>query len=100
MLRILSKNDNFEELTNKELVLVDFFAEWCGPCKMLGPHLKELSDQFDIVKVNVDEFEELARKYGIMSIPALYLFKNGEVIDKKIGYQEKEELENWLKSKI
>ena len=99
-MRILNQKDNFDELIKGDLTLVDFFADWCGPCKMLAPNLEELSDEFNIVKVNVDEFEDLARRYGIMSIPALYLFKNGEVIDKKIGYQETEELRNWLSSKI
>ncbi len=99
-MKILAQNDNFDELIKNDLVLVDFFADWCGPCKMLIPVLEELSKTYNVVKVNVDEFEEIARKYGIMSIPALYLFKNGELIDKKIGYRELDELENWLKSKI
>ena len=99
-MKILEQKDNFDELIKGDLTLVDFFANWCGPCKMLAPNLEELADEFNIVKVNVDEFEDLARRYGIMSIPALYLFKNGEVIDKKIGYQETEELRNWLTSKI
>ena len=98
MLKIMNKSDNFDELINKDLVLVDFYADWCGPCKMLIPNLEKLEDEFDIIKVNVDEFEELARKYYIMSIPALYVFKNGEVIDKKIGYQDLDELRNWLES--
>ena len=100
MLRVVSKDDNFDELINGELTLVDFYADWCGPCRMLIPNLEELSKEYNVVKVNVDSFEELARKYGIMSIPALYLFRNGEVIDRKIGYQELSELESWLKSKI
>ncbi len=99
-MKILSKDDQFDELISNELTLVDFFADWCGPCKMLIPNLEKLSDKYNIVKVNVDEFPDLARRYRIMSIPALFLFKNGEVIDNKIGYQELEELESWLKSKI
>ena len=99
-MKVLAQSDNFDELIKNDLVLVDFFANWCGPCKMLIPILEELSKTYNVVKVNVDEFEELARKYGIMSIPALYLFKNGKVIDKKIGYQELEELRKWLKSKM
>ena len=98
-MKILTKEDNFEELVSGELVLVDFFADWCGPCKMLAPNLEELSKEYNVIKVNVDEFEELARKYAIMSIPALYLFKKGEVIDKKIGYQELDELKEWLNVK-
>ena len=99
-MKILSKDDNFKEIINNDLVLVDIFANWCGPCKMLIPVLEELSSKYNIVKVNVDEFEELAREYGIMSIPTLYLFKNGEVIAKTIGYKDKEEIESWITSKI
>ena len=100
MMKILSENDNFNELTKSDFILVDFFANWCGPCKMLIPNLEELSKEYNILKVDVDKFEALAREYKIMSIPALYLFKNGKVIDKKIGYQELEELRKWLKSKM
>ena len=98
-MKLLNNNDSFDELINEKLVLVDFFADWCGPCKMLTPNLEELSKDYKIVKVNVDEFEDIARRYGIMSIPALYLFKDGEVIDKKIGYQSLDELQEWLNSK-
>ena len=99
MLKIMNKDDNFNDLISEGLILVDFFADWCGPCKMLIPNLEELSKDYNVVKVNVDEFEDVARNYSIMSIPALYLFKNGEVIDKKIGYQDLNELKEWLKSK-
>ena len=98
-MKILSQNDNFDELIKGDLVLVDFYAEWCGPCKMLAPNLEALSKEFNIVKVNVDEFEELARRYGIMSIPSLYIFRNSEVLDHKVGYQDLDELREWLKSK-
>ena len=102
MLVIELNKENFEkEVNNSPMpVLIDFWASWCGPCKMLIPVLEELSSKYNIVKVNVDEFEELAREYGIMSIPALYLFKNGEVIAKTIGYKDKEEIESWITSKI
>ncbi len=98
-MKIMSKDDNFDTLISNGLVLVDFYADWCGPCKMLAPKLEELSHDYNIVKVNVDEFEDVAFKYGIMSIPALFLFKDGELIDKKIGYQEIDELRHWLESK-
>jgi len=98
-MKIMNENDNFDELIKDGLVLVDFYADWCGPCKMLAPNMEELSKEYNVVKVNVDEFEDVARKYGIMSIPALYLFKDGEVIDKKVGYQDLEELKAWLTSK-
>ena len=98
MLKILNKNDNYDDLINNELVLVDFFAEWCGPCKMLIPNLEKLSEEFEVIKVNVDEFPELARRYGIMSIPTLYVFKKGELVSKKIGYLEFDQLNEWMKS--
>lgn len=76
-------------------VLVDFWAEWCGPCMMLGPIVEEVSEEIDDVKfckVNCDEAREIALEYGIMSIPTLLLFENGELKDQKIGYMEKDEL--------
>lgn len=87
--------DNFENLINNDVVLVDFFANWCGPCKMLSPVLNDIASErsnVKIVKVDVDKNEELAKKYGIMSIPTLLLFKNGQVIDKHIGYISKDML--------
>lgn len=75
-------------------VLVDFFAEWCGPCKAAAPILDELADaggeKYDIIKVNVDENQELAGKFGIMSIPTVVLFKDGEEVDRKIGFAGKQ----------
>ena len=100
VIKLNNENFNKEVKESSKLVLIDFYADWCGPCKMLIPVLEELSSKYNIVKVNVDEFEELAREYGIMSIPALYLFKNGEVIAKIIGYKDKEEIESWITSKI
>lgn len=83
-------NENFDKTINSgKVVLVDFWANWCGPCKMIAPVIeeveKDISDKAVIGKVDVDNEEELARKFGIMSIPSLLLFKNGEVIDKMIG---------------
>ncbi len=91
--------NNFDNLTSKGLVLVDFFANWCGPCRMLATQLENLANnrsEFDIVKINVDENQNLSKKYGIMSIPALLLFKDGNLIDNKIGYMSEEEIENWI----
>ncbi len=90
---------NFKELVSDELVLVDFFATWCGPCKMLGPVLEELeNDRSDvkIVKVDIDESRSLAREYGVMSVPTLFLFKNGSIVSQKSGYMPKEMLTNWI----
>ena len=71
------KNENFNEEINKEKVLVDFYADWCGPCRAMGEVLENIND-LDILKVNVDEHHDLAEKYGVMSIPTVILFSNGE----------------------
>ncbi len=91
------KNSDFEEkiLKSDKPVLVDFFATWCGPCRMLAPVLEEIASEhpeYVIAKVNVDEEPELARKYNIMSIPALFVIRDGDVTDKAVGYKPKEEL--------
>lgn len=91
--------EKFNDLIHKELVLVDFFATWCGPCKMLGPVLEELASdrgRVDIVKIDVDECENLARNYGIMSVPTLLLFKNGSLVSKRSGYMPKEQISSWI----
>lgn len=92
---IHGKEENFDELISKDLVLVDFFAEWCGPCKMLAPILEELND-IDIVKIDVDECPNLARKYGIMSVPTLMIFKNKQLKSSQSGFLSKSMLEEWI----
>ena len=85
-------------------VLVDFWAEWCGPCKTLTPILEELSTEMngkiEIMKVNLDENQELAMKYSIRSIPSLLLFEKGELLDMKVGLLPKSDLKEWIQSKI
>ena len=99
-MEIIHANEtNFNDLVMNGKVLVDFFATWCGPCKMLTPILEELaSDRNDtkIVKVDVDECEGIARQFGIMSIPTLIKFENGNIMDKKVGFMSKEVLTTWL----
>lgn len=99
-MKYLETKDNFKDLIKEGNVLVDFYAEWCGPCRMLGPILEEVSNEnkdITIIKVNVDNFEDLAREYGIMSIPTVILFKNGKESNKKIGFINKDELLEFIK---
>lgn len=90
--------EQFDELTKSGTVLVDFFATWCGPCRMLAPVLEELEQETDvtIAKVDVDESGELARKFGIMSIPTLILFKDGQAVKKAVGFQDKQSLKKFV----
>ena len=103
---VLNLNDsNFEEqvLKNENLVLCDFWAEWCGPCKQISPILEELSEELKenkvtIAKVNIDENPETPSKYGIMSIPTLLLFKEGKLISTQVGLQQKSDLISWIQN--
>ncbi len=99
MIKELSNEDFFEEI-KEGLVLVDFFATWCGPCQRMAPIMEDLSKEIKnvkIIKVDVDEHEEIARKYGIMSIPTIILFHNGEIEKKQIGFVPAEILKQWFK---
>lgn len=103
---VVVTNDNFQkEVLESELpVLVDFWAAWCGPCKMIAPVVEEIAEEFKgqvkVCKLNVDENGETASKYGIMSIPTLILFKNGDVAGQQIGFQPKEALAQFVKGHI
>ena len=89
------KNEKFEELI-KEKVLVDFYANWCGPCKMIAPELEKVESNIKVVKVDVDEYEELARTYGVMSIPTLILFEEGKEVKRNIGFMDKDRIEKFI----
>ncbi|TVS05931.1 MAG: thioredoxin [Rhodobacteraceae bacterium] len=85
-------------------VVVDFWAEWCGPCKQIGPALEELSTEYEgrvkITKVNVDENPDTAASLGIRGIPALFLFKDGQVVSNKVGAAPKSALQSWIDSAV
>lgn len=93
-------DQTFTTETSEGVVLVDFWAPWCGPCKMIAPVLEELDaelgEKAKIVKIDVDENQETAAKFGVMSIPTLLVFKNGEVVDQVVGFQPKEALAELL----
>ena len=95
MIKYLEKEEDFNNLI-QDKVLVDFYADWCGPCKRLGAILEEIND-IDILKVNVDLFQNISNKYGVMSIPTLIIFDKGNVIKKSIGFKTKEELIEFIK---
>lgn len=98
MVKIIKSNE-FNEVLKNEIVLVDFFANWCGPCKMLSPIIEQVSNEITdvtFVKVDVDESPDLASMFGIMSIPTLLLFKNGELKNKTMGFMSKSDLIDFI----
>ena len=99
-----TKDENFEKdvLNSSIPTLVDFWAEWCGPCKQIGPILEEIAeekkDQLKIVKLNIDENPKTLQEYGVRGIPTLMIFKDGNLIDSKIGMMSKSSLSAWIES--
>lgn len=97
-------NDNFNEEVNenKDTLIIDFWAEWCGPCKLLSPIIEELAKEFEgkiyFAKVNLDNNQDLAMKFSIRSIPTLLLFKKGQLKDTKVGLLSKSDLKDWILS--
>ena len=99
---ITVKSENFESevLNSEKPVLVDFWASWCGPCRMLSPIVDEIAEEVQTIKVgkvNVDEQQDLAGKFGVMSIPTLILFKNGQPVNKSVGAKSKAALLDFIK---
>lgn len=93
------KSDEFkkEVLKSKDAVLVDFYADWCGPCQMLSPIMDEIAKEYDVFKVNTDEEGDLAYEYGIMSIPCVIAFKDGKEVARSVGFTDKESILEMLK---
>ncbi len=103
MVKKISQNE-FEQVKNDEIAVIDFSAEWCGPCKMLAPVLEEVSDELgesvSFYSVDVDQNMDLAQQYKIVSIPALIVLKKGEKADMQVGFLPKEEVLDFIKSQM
>lgn len=100
VITVTSENFESEVLNSEKPVLVDFWASWCGPCRMLSPIVDEIAEEVQTIKVgkiNVDEQQDLAGKYGVMSIPTLILFKNGQPVNKSVGAKSKAALLDFIK---
>lgn len=100
--KVDNKNFKSEVMDSDVPTVVDFWAEWCGPCKMIGPSLEELSDEMagkvKITKLNIDENPDLAAQFGVRSIPTLLIFKGGEPVGMQVGAKPKSALSDWIKS--
>lgn len=96
---VVLKNESLDDLTKEGMVVIDFFATWCGPCQMLGPVLEDVAakrEDVKIIKVDVDEHQELAMKHGVMSVPTLVLFKDNKEVAKQSGFMNEDALNEWV----
>ena len=102
--QVAEENFQSEVLGSETPVLVDFWAEWCGPCRMIAPVLEQVAEEYEgrlqVKKLNVDEAQQTAFRYNVRSIPTLILFKNGEVKASKVGATSKSQLEDWIRDNV
>lgn len=102
-MKVIDEKEYKEQVLNSSgVVLLDFFASWCGPCRMIAPILEEVEEELDIkvFKMDVDECENVPREYGVMSIPTVCIFKDGKFQEKFLGFRQKEEIEDIIKRYI
>ncbi len=95
MLKHYDDNMDLKEIVKEGNVVVDFFATWCGPCKMLGGELEELAkenDTIEIIKIDIDQYEDLAHEYGVMVVPTIYFYQDGELLSRETGFMPKEKM--------
>ena len=99
-MELILNKDNFDETIKDGVVLVDFWATWCGPCKMLAPNIEAVAEEYDgrvkVCKVDVDDNPDIAQRYSIFSIPTVFIFKDGELKEKLVGFRAKSQLEEVL----
>ena len=98
---IYANNENFKENTAKGTIILDFYADWCAPCRMIGPVLEQIAEEhpeIKVVKVNVDENQELTSSFGVRGIPALYVLKDGKTVAQRAGFMPKDALVEWAKN--
>ncbi len=99
-MKVIGGKDFEAEVLSKDFIVVDFYADWCGPCRMISPVLEEVAQEMsvEIVKVNIDHASDVATQYGVMSIPTLMIFKNGEKISTSVGAASKARIIDWINS--
>ncbi len=97
MIRKLNNNEDFNKVIEKGKWLVDFYATWCGPCRMLEPVLEEFAEDNSVIQIDVDQFTELASQFGVMTIPTLIVFEDGKLVVRDVGYKSLDQLKEFYK---